>query len=200
MEHHHIFQAINLAAACLAVDIIYDGLRVFAVLSLHGTISPVVIASICQKTVIILMETARAQDQGTAESSMGSFFRVSRNQLRTHDLPELDDELKSTALCHQFRIAWESGIFKYTIKLLNKANLATANKAHKYCLWEACLFAFPHHTLGVAFLRFLVTAATFSQPLLMKHILQIAETGSVSLNTAADVFAMTTLVYGGIAV
>lgn len=50
------------------------------------------------------------------------------------------------------------------------------------------------------FLPFCVTAATFAQPFFMKYMLEIAETGDISLNTSASLFTLTILVYGGLAV
>lgn len=50
------------------------------------------------------------------------------------------------------------------------------------------------------FLPFCVTAATFAQPFFMRYMLETAEAGDMSPNTSASLFAITTLIYGGLAV
>lgn len=113
-EHPRIFRAINLVAACLAVDIIYDGFRAYAVLSLHGTISPAVTVAICQKAAIILIETA-SERPGTLHRKKPEQTRILGTfgaQFHLNDLPELDDEFEPTSLGIQFGAAWESGILR----------------------------------------------------------------------------------------
>lgn len=50
------------------------------------------------------------------------------------------------------------------------------------------------------FSRTCLSLCTFSQPLLMRYMIQVAEMEHVSLNESTSLLAMTALVYGGIAV
>lgn len=127
-EHHPIFRAINLVAAFLAVDIIYDGFRAYAILSFHGSISPVVTASICQKATIVIMETATWRDKPpetlrNTKAEKTSILSIFRTQFRLNELPELDDELEPASLGTQFGAAWEPGILRCYLYWLPKTDL-----------------------------------------------------------------------------
>lgn len=113
VEHQSLFQGPGLLVACFVANILFDASKAYAMLTLQGSVDPILTALIFQKASIVVLESGpRSLKEGRdlpRNRQRRSLFGVPIATNSVDDLPELDEELRPDHLHLQLEQAWHAG-------------------------------------------------------------------------------------------